>query len=171
MLHEDRARRSAARSRRGIVSDLEVIRERQCHLTYPAVNRAQFHPPQGDRKVKVWVEKTFRGRTLEKPVEICSTSYKADYLLVPKEQEATVCRPLGEPIAERILPQTVDMPPLLREFVERETGQRNPQLPIIIKPNREKIARLARDGETPNVSVSMDLGKPISPRLYKGLDV
>lgn len=118
------------------------------------------------------MEKTFRGRTLPKLVEICSTSYKADYLLVPKDQEQDVCqRQPSETNNERILPQTVAMPPLLREFVERETGQKNPLLQIRIKPNREKIARIARDGETPNVSVTMDLGKPISPQLYKGLNL
>lgn len=124
---------------------------------------------QGDRKVKVFVEKTFRGRTSPKLVEICSTSYKADYLLVPKDQEADLLS--TPPAQERILPRTMEFPPLLREFIKRETGQANPQLPVRIKANREKIARLAGDGEVPNVSLSMSLGKPISPRLFKGLDL
>lgn len=125
---------------------------------------------QGDRKVKVFVEKTFRGTTCPRLVEICSTSYKADYLLVPKHQEEAL---LNSPPAkvERILPQTMEFPALLREFIVRETGQQNPQLPVRIKANREKIARIAADGEVPNVALTMGLGKPISPRLYKGLNV
>lgn len=124
---------------------------------------------QGDRKVKVFVEKTFRGRTSPKLIEICGTSYKADYLLVPKDQEHTLHK--TQTIEERILPRTIEFPPLLRELIKRETGQENPLLPVRIKANREKIARLANEGEVPNVSLSMGLGKPISPRLYKGLNV
>lgn len=124
---------------------------------------------QGDRKVKVFVEKTFRGRTLPNLVEICSTSYKADYLLVPKDQEQIVCSATDNAQPERILPQFMDMPPLLREFVERETGQRNPQMPVKIKVNREKLARIALDGEKPTVTLTIGLGTPVSPRLYKGL--
>lgn len=121
--------------------------------------------------MRVFVEKTFRGRTHPKLVEICSTSYKADYQLVPKELESIICRPPAVETAERILPQTMEFPPLLREFIVRETGQSNPLLPVQLKANREKIARLARDGERPTVSLSMSVGTPVSPRLYKGLDL
>lgn len=118
--------------------------------------------------MKVLVEKTFRGRTLPKLVEIYGTSYKTDYQLIPKNKEAEVCRPWKEPEI-KILPQNIDFPPLLREFIVKETGQQNPQLKIRIKPNREKLVRVAVDGETPTVDMSMSLGTPASPNLYKHL--
>ncbi|KAJ6639962.1 28S ribosomal protein S34, mitochondrial [Pseudolycoriella hygida] len=123
-------------------------------------------PAEGDRKVKVWVEKTFRGRTLEKLVEIHSTSYKTDYLLIPKNKEAEVCRPFKLP-EPKILPQTIEFPPLLREFIKKETGQENPLLTMSIESSREKTYRVAKDGETPTIQVSMSLGQPASPNLYK----
>lgn len=125
---------------------------------------------QGDRKVRVFVEKTFRGRTYPKLVEICSSSYKTDYHLVAKDQESTVCKNIDSK-DERILPRTIELPPLLREFIARETGNQNPETNVKIKANREKIARVAKEGETPNLMVTMGLGKPCSPRLYKGLNI
>lgn len=116
--------------------------------------------------MRVFVEKTFRGRTLPKLVEIYGASYKTDYQLVPKSEESEVCRPWKEPEI-KILPQTIEFPPLLREFIVKETGQQNPQLKIKIKPAREKLVRVAEDGETPNTEISMSLGKPASPNLYK----
>lgn len=116
----------------------------------------------------MWVEKTFRGRTLPKLVEIYSTSYKPDYQLVPKNKEAEVCLPWKEPDF-RILPRHIEFPPLFREFIVKETGQQNPQLKVKIKLNREKLVRIAKDGEMPNVDLGMGLGKPASPNLYKHL--
>lgn len=116
----------------------------------------------------MFVEKTFRGRTLPKLVEICSTSYKTDYQLIPKNKEAEICRPWKEPDM-KILSPHIEFPPLLREFIVKETGQQNPQLNLIINPSREKLARLAKDGEVPNMKITMGLGKPASPNLYKHL--
>lgn len=118
--------------------------------------------------MKVFVEKTFRGRTLPKLVEIYSTSYKTDYQLIPKNKEADVCRPWKEP-EMKILPQHIEFPPLFREFIVKETGQQNPQLKVSVKRGREKLVRVAQDGETPNVEISMSLGTPASPNLYKHL--
>lgn len=120
--------------------------------------------------MKVTVEKTFRGRTNPQLVEIYSASYKADYRLIPKSEENAFCKPI-EKIEERILPQTIEFPPLLREFIVRETGNANPLLRVKIKSNREKIARVAKNGEKPTIALTMGLGKPCSPRLYKGLDI
>lgn len=118
--------------------------------------------------MKVLVEKTFRGRTLPNLVEIYSTSYKTDYQLIPKNKESEVCRPCEEPVF-KILPQHIEFPPLLREFIVKETGQQNPQLNVKVKHGREKLVRVAKDGEMPNVELSMGLGKPASPNLYKHL--
>lgn len=116
----------------------------------------------------MFVEKTFRGRTLPNLVEIFRTSYKTDYQLIPKNEEAKVCRPWKEPEI-KILPQTIEFPPLLREFIVKETGQQNPQLKVKIKRGREKLVRVAEDGEMPNVELGMSLGKPASPKLYTHL--
>lgn len=116
----------------------------------------------------MWVEQTFRGRKLPNLVEILSTSYKPDYQLIPKNKEAEICRPYD---AEefKILPQTIEFPPLLRELVAKETGQTNPQLKMKINFSPRKFVRVAKDGEKPNVEVSMGLGTPASPNLYKHL--
>lgn len=120
----------------------------------------------------MWVEKTFRGRVCPKLVEICSTSYKADYQLIAKADEPKYCR--TETVADeqkRILPQTIELPPLLREFIAKETGNESPTLKIKIKANREKIARVALDGEVPTIALTIGLGQPASLRLYKGLNL
>lgn len=90
--------------------------------------------------------------------------------MIAKDQESTICKKI-ELSNERILPRTIELPPLLREFVVRETGNQNPEIKVKIKANREKVARVAKDGETPNIMVTMGLGKPCSPRLYKGLNI
>lgn len=118
--------------------------------------------------MKVLVEKTFRGRTLPQLVEIYSTSYKTDYQLIAKNKESEVCRPWKEP-EFKILPQTIEFPPLYRDFIMKETGQQNPQLKVRVKRGREKLVRVAKDGEMPNVEISMSLGTPASPNLYKHL--
>lgn len=125
---------------------------------------------QGDRKVRVWVERTFRGRTSPNSVEIFSASYKADYILIPKSEESIFCKPL-ETIEERILPQFIEFPPLLKQFIVKETGNLEPLLKVRIKVNQLKIARIAKDGEAPTIGLTMALGKPCSPRLYQNLNV
>lgn len=116
------------------------------------------------------MEKTFRGRTLEKPVEVLSVSYKADYILIPKDQEKQLLEKNTQ-TEERILPQFMEMPPLLREFIIKETGNPNPLLKVKIRTNREKIARIAIDGEEPNVKLTMSLGTPASKKLYANVNV
>lgn len=103
-------------------------------------------------------------------VEIFSASYKADYRLIPRELESTYCKTTPV-IEERILPRTIEFPPLLREFIVKETGNTAPILNVKLTVNREKIARLAKEGETPNMHITMNVGKPCSPRLYKGLNL
>lgn len=111
------------------------------------------------------VEKTFRGRTLPKHVEICSTSYKTDYRLIPKDMENEYCRKV-QPKDEVVLSQTVEFPPLLREFIEQETGNLNPRMPVKIRPNANKCVRIAKDGEKPTIEMTMGLGTPASKNFY-----
>lgn len=112
------------------------------------------------------MERTFRGKTFPKLVEVYSTSYKTDYQLIPKSEEANVCRPWKEP-EEKVLPQHIEFPPLFRELITRETGQQNPQLKLKVKQHTNNTVRVAKDGETPTIQVTMGLGEPASPNLYK----
>uniref|UniRef100_A0A0K8TRT1 Putative mitochondrial ribosomal protein s34 n=1 Tax=Tabanus bromius TaxID=304241 RepID=A0A0K8TRT1_TABBR len=145
--------------------------ERYPEPSYMKILKVEAMPPtEGDRLVKVVVEKTFRGRTLPKPVVICSTSYKADYRLLPKNEETEYCKGASK-VAEKILPRTIDLPPLLKEFISEETGNPNPTMKFHFKSGREKLSRLARDGEKPNVEVTMGLGTPLSKKLYENVNL
>lgn len=128
-----------------------------------------FQPYQ-ERKVKVVVEQVFRGRHREKLHEICSTSYKADYQLVPKDQEFKYLQNTKSHDIS-ILPKTMEFPPLLRQFIFNETGNQNPVLHVKIQKCIAKTTRIAKDDEKPNVECTIGLGKPISLELYKGLNV
>lgn len=123
---------------------------------------------QDIRKVKITVEKVFRGRKSPKPVEILSTSYKADYRLIPKEQEKEYCT-VDAVHTGNVLPNELDFPPLLREFIIKETGNPNPQLSLKIRKGRENIAKLADANEKPNVEVFLGVGKSDKPTLYKDI--
>lgn len=110
------------------------------------------------------VEKTFRGRLYPKPVEIFSASYKADYQLIPKHEEAALCQVTPTRV-EKILPTEIEMPPLLRAFVEKETGVKNPKIPLKLKHTKEKFYRLAKDGEQATIEVGMALGQNLNAQL------
>lgn len=113
------------------------------------------------------VEKVFRGRKYPNPTEIYSASYKNDYRLLSKKEELEYCKETTR--EERILGNTMDFPPLLREFLVQE-GKEDLKLKVVHKPGRDRISRLAKDNETPNVQVRIDLGKPRSANLYEDLD-
>lgn len=119
--------------------------------------------------MKVTVEKTFRGRTYPKLVEINSVSYKADYRLLHKHEEESYCKAV--PREEKVIPREIDLPPLLREFVQKETGKDAPKIAIKLKPGHNNIYRLANEGEKPTVDVSMGIGNPASPRLYANCEL
>lgn len=116
------------------------------------------------RRVRVTVEKVFRGRQYPKPVEIFSASYKADYQLISKHEEKEFCK-VTPTRTEKILPSTIEMPPLLREFVERETSVQNPSIPMKLKNTKEKFYRLAKEGERPTIDVGMGLVKSLNDQL------
>ncbi|XP_020816656.1 uncharacterized protein LOC110190485 [Drosophila serrata] len=140
-----------------------------CYMRILKVQAVDEQPGEV-RKVRVTVEKTWRGVKQAKPVEIYSTSYKADYELVPEDQEAKYLNNTKklEPV---VLPTKIDLPPLLREYVTEETGERNPQMKVHFKLTHNKLARLAQEGEKPSVSFGVSLGqpKPVSTKLYEGL--
>ncbi|XP_053684167.1 uncharacterized protein LOC128734151 [Sabethes cyaneus] len=140
--------------------------ERYPEPSYMRILKVEALPNDETRKVKVTMEKTFRGRTYPKPVVIESASYKADYRLLHKHEEEPYCRVI-EQQEEKVIPLEIDMPPLLREFVEKESGKSNPTIAIKMKPGHNNHYRLAREGEKANVEVGMGLGKPVTPKYYE----
>ncbi|XP_055627805.1 uncharacterized protein LOC129769509 [Toxorhynchites rutilus septentrionalis] len=143
--------------------------ERYPEPSFMRIVKVEALPNEETRKVKITVEKTFRGRKFPKLVEINSVSYKADYRLLHKHEEQGYCRTLEQ--EEKIIPREIDMPPLLRDFIAKETGKSNPKLEIRIKPGHNNVYRLAKEGESPNVELSMGIGKPASPSLYANCDI
>lgn len=54
---------------------------------------------------------------------------------------------------------------LLRAFVEKETGVKNPKIPLKLKHTKEKFYRLAKDGEQATIEVGMALGQNLNAQL------
>ena len=105
---------------------------------------------------------------MPKPVELFSASYKPDYRLLAKHEEAEYCQYTER--EDRIVPETIELPPLLRQFVANETSNPNPRAKIYWQFDHNNIYRLPKEGEKPNIEITMGLGKPVSPNLYKGLE-
>ncbi|XP_049318191.1 uncharacterized protein LOC105234007 [Bactrocera dorsalis] len=128
------------------------------------------HDPAKDpiRKVAVTVEKTWRGVINPKPVTIYRTSYKPDYELIPKEEESKYTNNTKK-VSEQILANSIEFPPLLREFIRQETGVKEPLMKVHHKVNHNKLTRLAKEGEKPTIECTMGLGTPASPKLYEGV--
>lgn len=80
--------------------------------------------------------------------------------------ESEYCRKV-QPKDEVVLSQTVEFPPLFREFIEQETGNLNPRMPVKIRPNANKCVRIAKDGEKPTIEMTMGLGTPASKNFYE----
>ncbi|XP_068142362.1 LOW QUALITY PROTEIN: uncharacterized protein mRpS34 [Drosophila tropicalis] len=139
---------------------------------YMRILKVQAEDAQANeiRKVRVTVEKTWRGVTQPKPVEIFSTSYKADYELVPVEEESKFLNN-SKKVPPVVLPKHIEFPPLLREYIREETGEANPLMKVHFKKTHNKQARVAQPGEKPSKEVSMDLGQPakVASKLYEGL--
>ncbi|XP_066150319.1 small ribosomal subunit protein mS34 [Euwallacea fornicatus] len=136
-------------------------------------------PPDYLRNVRVLVQKTFRGKTIKDPILIESTSYKTDYRLIPKHEETTYCKLTqpSEPTAQKILPRTMEFPPLLRELIKRECistkGQvENKDLQLEISYNKRSLNSkyvIAKEGQEATEKFVMGLGKPVAFRLYEGI--
>jgi small subunit ribosomal protein S34 len=94
------------------------------------------------RKVIVHVEKIFRGKHYENPVEIYSVSYKPDYRLIPKNEEQlwwdrlAKCEPRN-----KVVPGSIKLPPLMRLVLERDNKDSNITLPLVVRAGRDNIAQ------------------------------
>lgn len=117
--------------------------------------------PYTDRKVMVLVERVFRGHKNSKPVQLDSATYKADYQLVPKDQEHLYLNNTKVP-EMRILPRTTNLPPLFSQMVIRqmkekgETAPAEPQLTLLynLEGASFKNYRVAEECETPTVKLN-----------------
>lgn len=80
-----------------------------------------------------------------------------------------------EPCELKVVPRTMDYPPLLKEMIirqKKEAGLLNneePKMEIVYRWCGVKRYRLAEEGETPTVNFVIGLGKPDSPSLYENI--
>lgn len=123
------------------------------------------------RKVKVTVEKVFRGVQLPEPVPVLRASYKADYRLIPKhlEKNFVATTTIEQKINQRVLQKYTEFPPLMKHFLVKETGNEDIKLELKYFDGLHSLYRVANDGETPNVTFEGGLGTPVSPNLYKNV--
>lgn len=117
------------------------------------------------------VEKVFRGQKYPKPILINSVSYKSDYRLLPKKEEAEYCKFTER--ETRLIAPLMDLPPLLRAFVEKETGRKDIKMKVVHKEKLQTPARLVKEGEVPTLEIPIGLGKPhpTATSLYEGLSI
>ncbi|XP_018574294.1 uncharacterized protein LOC108913255 [Anoplophora glabripennis] len=127
------------------------------------------------RKVRVWVEKTFRGKVFPSPIIMESATYKADYRLIPKDEEEKFCKTVVKD-ETKIFPKYFEFPPVMKELILRdmkaEGSDATDELKLEIVYNRisrKTKYRITEDGEKPNVEIVMGLGKPAAPSLYEGV--
>lgn len=126
---------------------------------------------QCPRRCKVTVERVFRGKKFDKPFVLEAATYKADYRLLSKKEEADYCK--SSVREEKIIAPYMELPPLLREFVEKETGRKDVKMKVHHKGSIMTPARLAKEGEKPNIVISIGLGKPhpTGLSLYDGINI
>lgn len=112
----------------------------------------------------VLVEKVFRGQKNPKPVQMDCATYKADYILIPKDQEHLFLNNMK--VSEmRVLPRTTDLPPLFSQMVIRQMQAKGVTTPgepkLTLKYNFTgaslKNYRLAKEGETPTVKLNFSV--------------
>lgn len=128
---------------------------------------------QDPRKVIVLVEQTFRGETHPEPVQLDETTYKPDYVLIHKDQEEKYRKITVKP-EKKVVPRITDLPPLLKELLLREAREQRkdaPDLNLKLQYNLSgfKNYKVAEEGNTPTIDVSIGLGKPRSPTLYENI--
>lgn len=126
------------------------------------------------RKVRVTVERTFRGKLEPKPRTIESTSYKADYRLIPKDEEESYCRKIEVKTETPILQKTMEFPPLMRDVLIREKkakGEDVQDLKLDIVYNKHVLqkSKLAEDGEKPTVTIQLNMQQLPNLSLYKNI--
>lgn len=128
---------------------------------------------QQTRKVVVLVERVFRGLKYPTPLQLCGSTYKSDYELVPKDKEYLYLNNTKVP-EEKTLPATTDLPPLLTQIIIRHMKAKGielsekPQLPLCYNFTGASVKkyRLAKEGETPTVKLNFSVSEssPLYPK-------
>lgn len=113
----------------------------------------------------VLVEKVFRGQKSPTLVQMDGATYKPDYVLIPKDQEAKYINETKVPEL-RLMPRTTDFPPLLKKILEKQEKDPDLKLKIVYSTLGIKNYRVAEENETPTVEIKAGLGNPVSPSLY-----
>ncbi|KAG0723393.1 28S ribosomal protein S34, mitochondrial [Chionoecetes opilio] len=134
----------------------------------PMMDVGEPHANEDNRKGRALLERVFRGRH-EGVVDISKVSYKADFRLIHKHEEAAYIEAYKNcktPDITLISP-VVEMPPLLKMVAERD-GHAAKDLKIKLHKTA-KTCRLAQEGEVPTKVYNMGLGTPVSPALYEGV--
>lgn len=117
----------------------------------------------------VLVEKVFRGQKFPTLVQMDGATYKPDYVLIPKDQEAKYINETKVPEL-RLMPRTTDFPPLLKKILEKqEKDTPDLKLKIVYSTLGIKSYRVAEENETPTVEIKVGLGNPVSPSLYNNI--
>lgn len=82
--------------------------------------------------MRVWVEKTFRGKKLSNITEIYRTSYKPDYKLIPKNEEGKLLAKVDKAHDHPniILPNSIEMPPLMKKFITKDHEKKGLEVSI-----------------------------------------
>ncbi|XP_059054089.1 uncharacterized protein LOC131848298 [Achroia grisella] len=151
--------------------------ERYPEPSFMKIVKVETCPDEERRRVRIWVEKTFRGKKLPNLTEIYRTSYKPDYKLIPKDEEEILFASVDkvQKPSEVILPNTIEMPPLMRKFIVKDHEKKGLEpmkefiIPISYQHSPNRVQRIAKPGEKPTLVFTMGLGKPASPSLYEGV--
>ncbi|KAL4707733.1 hypothetical protein ACJJTC_014914 [Scirpophaga incertulas] len=151
--------------------------ERYPEASFMKIVKVETCPDEERRRVRVWVEKTFRGKKLPKLTEIYRTSYKPDYKLIPKNEEEQLLARVAEQSSkpEVVLPRQIEMPPLMKRFIINDHEKKGLEvikdfmMPINFTYSPNRAHRIAEPGEKATVEFAIDLGKPASPSLYEGV--
>lgn len=101
--------------------------ERYPEPCYMRILKVEALPDENLRKTRIYVERVFRGYRYPRPIEMESTTYKPDYILMPKDW---VPPPLPE-VKVREVENSMELPPLMKEVLKMEKGTDNiPPIPL-----------------------------------------
>jgi len=99
-----------------------------------------------------------------KPVQLDSVSYKADYMLIPKDQEHLYLESDAKP-SQKILPRTTKFPPLFSQLIMQRmkakgiTVTDEPKMTVKYNLTNVKNYRVAEENETPTVELNFSVSK------------
>ncbi|XP_014477360.1 PREDICTED: uncharacterized protein LOC106745884 [Dinoponera quadriceps] len=150
---------------------LRSILQRYPEPCYMKILKVAAMPPTNepytDRKVIVLADVVFRGMKESTPMQLDNTTYKADFVLVPKDQEHLYTGVTVPPAEKRVLPRTMEFPPLYLQMLMRDIKAKGiaepakqPQLNIVYNTSCMSVKnyRIAEEDETA-ASITYGLNK------------